>query len=37
MQGVLSQLSKDLKETLKEDWGNFKENPYMLVDLNNLK
>ena len=37
MQGVLSQLSKDLKGTLKEDWGNFKENPYMLVDLNNLK
>ena len=26
----------DLKGTLKEDWGNFKENPYMLVDLNNL-
>ena len=37
MQGVLSQLSKDLKGTLKEDWGNFKENPYMLVELNNLK
>lgn len=36
MQGVLSQLSKDLKGTLKEDWGKFKENPYMLVDLNNL-
>lgn len=36
MQGVLSQLSKNLKGTLKEDWGKFKENPYMLVDLNNL-
>lgn len=37
MQGVLSQLSKDFKGTLKDDWGNFKENPYMLVELNNLK
>lgn len=36
MQGVLSRISKDLKGTLKEDWRNFKENPYMLVDLNNL-
>ena len=36
MQGVLSRISKDLKGTLKEDWRNFKANPYMLVDLNNL-
>lgn len=36
MQGVLSRISKDLKGTLKEDWRNFKVNPYMLVDLNNL-